>query len=362
MCKYEEGNEEQKMSKKTYKGETLKGRKKKRIRKILSCLLIFCIILVVIFSLFVWYIYSKLSKVNYVVLENIEVNEGIVEQLKGYRNVVLFGVDARANTYDGSRSDCIIIVSINQDTNDVKLTSIYRDTYVYIDGYGYDKITHAYAYGGPQLAINTINKNFDLNITEFVAVNFDAVIDIVDAVGGLDIDIKLNEIANMNDCISMIDGDLGYGYTPRIKHAGLQNLSGKQTLAYSRIRYTEGGDYKRSERMRSVLSIGYAKIKKLNAGKLNNLVDILLPKVYTNIPTSEIMSLLPTATKYNVTSSIGWPYEVQGITLDKWYAVPVTLENNVERLHKELFDTEDYEVSNKVKEYSNGIIKRTGYK
>ena len=157
--------------------------------------------LVIFFSTVTWYVYNKLSKVNYVKLENVVVNEGVSEQLKGYRNIVLFGVDARANTYDNTRSDCIIIASINQDTKDVKLTSIYRDTYVYIDGYGYDKITHAYAYGGPELAINTINKNFDLNITEFVAVNFDAVVDIIDAVGGVNIPIESAELNYINDYI-----------------------------------------------------------------------------------------------------------------------------------------------------------------
>ena len=156
------------MSKKRIKNKN----KHKGLRALLYALLVILIILLMFFATATWYIYNKLSKVNYVTLENIEINEGVAEQLKGYRNIVLFGVDARSNTYDNTRSDCIIIASINQDTNEVKLTSVYRDTYVYIDGHGYDKITHAYAYGGPELAINTINKNFDLNISEFVAVNF----------------------------------------------------------------------------------------------------------------------------------------------------------------------------------------------
>ena len=317
--------------------------------------------LVIFFSTVTWYVYNKLSKVNYVKLENVEINEGVSEQLKGYRNIVLFGVDARANTYDGSRSDCIIIASINQDTKDVKLTSIYRDTYVYIEGYGYDKITHAYAYGGPELAINTINKNFDLNITEFVAVNFDAVVDIIDAVGGVNIKIESAELNYINDYINAVDQQMGKR-TPKVTRTGNQNLSGVQALAYSRIRYTAGGDYKRAERMRDVLNAGFDKIKTLSVGKLNNLADLLLPKVYTNITSGDIIAMIPDVTQYNVTASIGWPYEVKGITLDKWYGVPVTLESNVQRLHLELFGNDGYEVSSKVKEYSNGIIKKTGYK
>lgn len=329
-------------------------------------LLIFLIILLVgmiALGTGVWYTYDKFSKVNYVDLkkENIEINEGVSEELKGYRNIVLFGVDARANTYDNTRSDCIIIASINQDTKAVKLTSIYRDTYVYIDGYGYDKITHAYAYGGPKLAINTINKNLDLNISEFVAVNFDAVMDIIDAVGGVSINIESDELSYLNSYIDDIDAEMGRS-TPYVKGTGMQNLSGVQALAYSRIRYTEGGDYKRTERMRDVLSAGFDKVKTLGVGKINSLADILLPKVQTNISSAEMFSLVPDATKYNVSSSIGWPYEVKGITLDRWYGIPVTLESNVKKLHQELFENVDYDVSSKVKEYSNGIINKTGYR
>ena len=348
------------MAKKVYNGETLKGKKRKRNRIFLTIILVILILLLLCFSGIAWYVYNKLSKVNYVELENIEINEGVEEQLKGYRNIVLFGVDARANTYDNSRSDCIIIASINEDTNEVKLTSIYRDTYVYIEGHGYDKITHAYAYGGPELAINTINKNFDLDITEFVAVNFDAVVDIIDAIDGVNITIESDELNYINDYISAVDSQMGK-ITPKVTKTGNQTLSGVQALAYSRIRYTAGGDYKRTERMRDVLNASFSKAKTMSVGKLNNLADILLPKVYTNITSNEILGMIPNITKYNVVSSIGWPYEVKGITLDRWYGVPVTLESNVKKLHADLFGNEGYEVSSKVKEYSNGIIKKTGY-
>lgn len=348
------------MAKKVYNGETLKGKKRKRIRIFLTIILVILILLLLCFSGIAWYVYNKLSKVNYVELENIEINEGVEEQLKGYRNIVLFGVDARANTYDNSRSDCIIIASINEDTNEVKLTSIYRDTYVYIEGHGYDKITHAYAYGGPELAINTINKNFDLDITEFVAVNFDAVVDIIDAIDGVNITIESDELNYINDYISAVDSQMEKR-TPKVTKTGNQTLSGVQALAYSRIRYTAGGDYKRTERMRDVLNASFSKAKTMSVGKLNNLADILLPKVYTNITSNEILGMIPNITKYNVVSSIGWPYEVKGITLDRWYGVPVTLESNVKKLHADLFGNEGYEVSSKVKEYSNGIIKKTGY-
>ena len=172
--------------------------KKNWKRTILKILLIILVILLILFIVTTIYVHNKLSKVNYVELKNIEMNEGIAEQLKGYRNVALFGVDARANTYEDTRSDCIMVISINQDNKQVRITSIYRDTLVYIEGHGYEKITHAYAYGGPELAINTLNKNFDLNISEFVAVNFDAVTEIIDAIGGVNINVTSEEVGQIN--------------------------------------------------------------------------------------------------------------------------------------------------------------------
>ena len=334
----------------------------KKVIKVISIFLSIICILAIIMGVAVGvFIYNKYKKINYVELENIEVNEGVKEQLKGYRNIAILGIDARANVYDGSRSDCIIIASINQDTKEIKLVSVYRDTYVYIDGYGYDKITHAYAFGGPQLTLNTINKNFDLNITEFVAVNFDAVVEIIDAIGGVNISIEQEEIKHINNYINGVNSQM-HRNDPHINEVGVHNLSGVQALAYSRIRYTEGGDYKRTERMREVLNAAFEKSKGFGLDKINNLVDMLLPKVYTNIKPTEIVANIPEVSKYKVITSIGWPYEVRGITLERWFGVPVTLESNVQKLHVELFGDENYQVTDKVKEYSNGIIKRTGYR
>ena len=161
----------------------------KGVRVLLKILLVLLIIAVIMFSVAFWYIYNKLSKIQHYELKNVEINEGVAEQLKGYRNIAVFGVDSRSNSYENTRSDIIMILSLNQDTNQVRIASVYRDTYLYIDGHGYDKVTHAYAFGGPELAVNTLNKNLDLNITEFVTVNFNAVIDIVDSIDGIEIDV-----------------------------------------------------------------------------------------------------------------------------------------------------------------------------
>ena len=132
-------------------------------------------------------------------------------------------------------------------------------------------------------------------------------------------------------------------------------------MAYSRIRYTEGGDYKRTERMRTVIEAMFDKLKTKSLGEINNLVDQLLPEVYTNLEPDEIIALAPTILQYNISDSIGWPYNVKGITTDRWYGVPVTLEENVKQLHEEAFGEENYTPSETVQEISDRIIERTGY-
>lgn len=335
-----------------------------KILKVLTIiLLVILAILIIAGGVGLWYFNNKLSKVNYegIPEEKIEVNEGVELEKKGYRNIAIFGVDSRADSYDDTRSDCIIIAAINQETNDVKLVSVYRDSYLNIDGHGLDKVTHAFAFGGAELSINTLNKNLDLDIKEYVAVNFGAVVDIINEIGGVEIPIENAELKYINGYIDSIDKQEGTT-TTHITTAGKQRLNGVQALAYSRIRYTAGGDYRRTERMRDVLGATFNKAKTLSVTEQNNILNKLLPEVSTNIRSNEIKALIPEAMNYNINTSIGWPYEVRGITLDRWYGVPVTLESNVKKLHQEVFGETEYEPTSTVKEISESIIKKTGYK
>ncbi|MFR0823626.1 MAG: LCP family protein [Clostridia bacterium] len=327
--------------------------KKQKKKKMPFALKVILVLLVVILIFFLaaaggswWYLNHKLDKMDYVDIgkEDIEVNSGVTESLNAYRNIALLGLDTRDDSFSGSRSDCIIIVSINNKTNDVKLLSIYRDTYLDIDGYGLDKITHAYAYGGPRLTLSTLNKNLDLNITEFVTVNFETVKTVVNALGGITIDITSAEATQI----------------PGISKAGKYTLNGDQALAYSRIRKIDT-DYKRTERMRTVLTAVFEKAKARGISELNELTDVILPHLSTNISKNEIISLLPNIFSYKVTESVGWPYKTQGITLDRWYGIPITLESNVKQLHEDLFGETDYSVSDTVKTISSQIVKKTGY-
>ena len=289
---------------------------------------------------------NKLSNMDYMEIDesSIEVNSGVDENLKDYRNIALFGVDSRDNSFSNTRSDCIIIVSINKKTNDVKLTSVYRDTYVNIDGHGLDKITHAYAYGGPELAMSTLNKNLDLNITEFVTVNFETVKTVVDSIGGITIKVTDAEA-------TQIEG---------LSSGGTYTLDGDQALAYSRIRKIDS-DYQRTERMRTVIEAVFDKVKSLGVSELSNFVDTILPLISTNLSSNEIIAMVPSVPFYNIKDSEGWPYDVQGYSSDAWYGVPVTLEANVKELHSELFGNDNYIPTDTVQEISDDIINETGY-
>ena len=335
------------MTGKYKENEEIKPKKKSKALKIIAIiLLIIVIILAGIAIVGMQYINSKLNKIEYdnLTADEIQVNAGVEEKLETYRNIALLGLDARTDTFEGTRSDCIIIVSINEKTKDVKLCSVYRDTYLELTDRNLDKITHAYYYGGAKLTLSTLNENLDLNITEYVTVNFDTVRTVVDAIGGVTITVTDAEAKSI----------------PNISSAGTYNLNGEQALAYSRIRKIDT-DYKRTERMRTVLTAVFDKVKTLNLVELNNLVDIVLPHIRTNIQSSEILSLLPQVATYKIGESIGWPYEVRAYVTPTWYGAPVNLEENVIKLHKELFNEEDYEPSEKVKEISNKIIKKTGY-
>ncbi|MDU5110391.1 MAG: LCP family protein [Clostridium sp.] len=275
--------------------DTHKKRGKKKKKKSLG-FKIFIGFLCVILALAVvggGYFIGLLSKMDSIKLN--KDNLGIVEDdLKDYnnvnkiKNIALFGVDAVDG--EGGRSDSIMIATVDPVHNKLKLTSIMRDSYVNIDGYGMDKINHAYAYGGPELAIRTINENFGLNIKDFVSVNFSSLPKIINILGGVDIEITNDELQYINGYIDDINKKDGTN-SSHITYAGVQHLDGTQALAYSRIRYTAGGDYKRTERQRTVLEALFTKLTSASIGSYNSLLNEVLPYVQTNLSTTDILSL-----------------------------------------------------------------------
>lgn len=359
---YKYGAYERKLERAEYKIK----KKNKGLKIFLRVLIVIIVIILGIAIAGYSFVHNKLSKMKteYIDKTAIGISEEAKDSLKGYRNIALLGIDSRADDYGtGNRSDCIIIASINEKTKEVKLLSVYRDTYVYVTENGnkkLDKITHAYSYGGAQNTLKSLNEALDLNITEYVTVNFDAVIAAVNALNGVEIDITSEELKYINDYIDATSQSSGIK-SSHLSKAGRQTVDGVQAVAYSRIRYTAGGDYKRTERMRTVVTAMAKKAKTLSIGQLNKLADTILPRISKNIENNDIIALIPSALSFDIIESLGWPYNVKGITTTAWYGVPVTLESNVIRLHKELFGQEDYKVSETVKEMNAAIIKKTGY-
>lgn len=222
-------------------------------------------------------------------------------QNKYIKNIALLGIDAGEDNI--GRSDCILIATIDTEHNKIKLSSIIRDSYVTIPGRTEkDKINHAYAFGGPELTLETLNWNFDLDITQFVSVNLSSFPKLIDAIGGINIDIKQDELDCINKYIHELNSVNGTD-SPDITENGMQPVDGTQALAYARIRYTTGGDFERNHRQRIVLETVFEKLKEIPITEYPHTLDILLPLVDTNLSSSEILGLcldLSSLHNYNI--------------------------------------------------------------
>ncbi|MBS6184183.1 MAG: LCP family protein, partial [Clostridium celatum] len=254
-------------------------------------------------------------------------------------NIALFGVDA----VDGGvgRSDSIMIATLDTVNKKLKLTSIMRDSYVAIDGHGNDKINHAYAFGGPQLAIKTLNENFDLNIEDFASVNFETLPKIIDKIGGIELDIDADELKYINGYISNLNNINGTS-EPEIESTGLQHVSGTQALAFCRIRYTSGGDYKRTERHREVLTKILEKIETLPATSYPSLLSDILPMVNTSLDYSKILELGTEVLKLGDSSMEleRFPRDeyCEGKLINEIYYLTFDKETTVNQLHNYIFE------------------------
>jgi LCP family protein required for cell wall assembly len=302
-------------------------------------------------------IYTSLNKINQNNKQDkdIKINEEVKTD-KGYRNIAIFGVDSRSNSLDeGTHSDTIIIASLNKETKDVKLVSIYRDTYSNIPDIGYKKINASFFNGGYSLALSTINKNFDLDIKEYVTVNFKAVVDAVDLVGGITLDITDDELHLVNGYVNSLN-EINGTSVPHLKSAGTQLVNGTQATAYSRIRYTAGADFKRTERQRTVIQKVFEKVKDSDLATVNKMIDTIFPQVATNLNKLEILSLAKDVFSYDIVDQTGFPFEKDAHTYDGVsYVFPINLSDNVTKLHEFLFTNMAYTPSATVQEYSDYI-------
>ncbi len=232
------------------------------------------------------YINSLLNKTQKADIPTDDTSLGIKEEAaendrKDITTIALFGVDAE----DGKkgRSDAIMLLTLDNEHKNIKLASIMRDSYVNIPERGMDKINHAYAYGGPELSLKTINSNYGLNIRDYATVNFSTLPKIIDLLGGVYIDVKSYEV----------------NYIPGVSSSGLQTLNGEEALAYSRIRYSGNGDYERTDRQRTVLNALFNKMATLSVTEVPKYLSEILPYVETSLSNSEILSLATTTFAMN---------------------------------------------------------------
>lgn len=311
--------------------------------------------------------------------EKIAVNEEVKEKVAaeanteeetskytGIYNIAFFGVDARDENLGkgNNRSDTIMICSIDMDKHEVRLISIYRDTYLNVGNDSYRKCNVAYALGGPQQALGMINMNTDLYITDYITVGFEGLMEAVDALGGVEIDVREEEISHLNNYqISMVgnttDGQnytatAGVDYIP-VTEAGVQTLNGLQATAYCRIRYI-GDDFERTQRQRDVLVAMMEKAKTASVSSLVSAMNAVLPHVVTSIDVEDIIAVLGMVGDYKVTVSDGFPFAGlrNGATMPNEGSciVPTSLEENVVKLHEILYGEEDYEPTKELKSFS----------
>ena len=292
-----------------------KRHKKTKRKKRMIGILVLEVFLILILGVGVWGL-GKLDKLQSENIGDVVVNEDMDEDtaklLKGYTNVALFGIDTRkiGELGAGNRSDTMIIASINNETKEVKLMSVYRDTYLNRADDTYGKCNAAYKSGGPKQAMEMLNTNLDLNIQYYVSIDFVALIKTIDALGGIDIDVQDDEWEYVNAYMyetTEISEDYLDHYSPFLEGPGLQTLDGLQATAYCRIRYTAGSDFKRTERQRMVISKIVEKAKSAGLGTINKIVDEVFPLVSTNIPKTTMIGMAANMMSYELGESGGFP-------------------------------------------------------
>ena len=363
--------------------ESVPAKRKKNSKSRRRIIFLVIELLVLLLVLGALYLVTRVDKVEKADLPEEVIEENISEEvkesaetgmMKGYRNLVFFGVDStKGDLKQNTRSDAIMICSINEDTGEVKLVSVYRDTLLNLYNDEYNKCNAAYAKGGPEQAINMLNMNLDLNITDFVTVGFGGLTDVVDALGGIEISVEEEEISHLNNYQSTMAKEINYrgnGTYDEVTQPGLQKLNGLQATAYCRIRYTAGWDYKRAARQREVLYAVADKAKQASPSELIEIANNAFSKVYTSLDLQEILDYVAVLQKYNFSQENteemqnGFPQLDQRIQANLGGAlgdcvIPRNLDNNVVWLHQFLFEDMDYQVSEMVQYCSNHIADMT---
>ena len=339
-----------------------KRRKKKKSRKIV--LFVFEILLLAILLVAAYFI-GMVNRVKYENMSeteagiNDDLSKDTLESLEGYTNIAVFGLDNRsANNYHEGNSDVVMIASINNKTKDVKLVSVYRDTFLSVGGGTYFKCNNAYARGGAKQAVQMLNSNLDLDIKEYVCVDWAAVVEVIDDLGGLDLNITQGEMNQINKYKKDVDGVTGKN-TPNVTQYGLVHLDG---TPYARILKLSGDDFKRASRQRIVLQAMLEKAKKANPATLVKICNSVVDDISTTLSLDQMVSLAKDVTKYKISSTTGFPTDLTTKNMPRCgdTVIPADLVTNVKKLHEYMFDDAAYTPSQTVQAISETIVNTTG--
>lgn len=337
---------------------------KNKMKALVAIEVLVMIVLVVV--LFVVYKLDLADTDNKKSVINATVNDEVQAQVEdasdswkmgGYTNIALFGVDSRDGNLDkGARTDTIIIGSLNNSTGDIKLCSVYRDTYLNIGNDTYNKANSAYSHGGPDQAIQMLNTNLDLDIDQYITVDFKALVDVIDALGGVEINVTDEEIHFLNDYQIGTAEETGDKII-KVTKSGLQTLNGLQATSYCRIRYTKGDDFKRAERQRTVLMQVAEKLKAADVSKLNSVIDAVFPEVKTSFSKEELLAYAAKAATYTVADQSGFPADHSTGTMGSAGSCVVANDfaSNVTALHQFLFGDSEYSPSSTVQNISEKV-------
>lgn len=365
------------MAKKKNLTDRQKRVRRRRRRSTLSRVMFALEIIVLVVLMGGLFVYAKLGKLNHETIneEELDVNESVTENqvMKGYTMIALVGIDSRDDKLKSDwNSDTMIIASINNDTKKVKLVSVYRDTYLCLgededENNSYGLANSAYCTGGAKKMINMLNKNLDMNISDFVTVNFQAVAETVELLGGIDVEMKKEEVVHLNNYCVETSKVTGMDYTPLEEIEGVHHLNGVQAVAYARIRKTSGNDFRRAARQREVIYRIVEKAKNSSIATLNTVLDKIFPMIYTSLTEKEILSMGMNMLSYDIEDQTGFPFDhLYGDTVKEAMdgvdcVLPITLESNVIKLHEFLYPEDSYVPSNEVKTYSQEIIDKSGF-
>lgn len=374
------------MSKKNYK-KSRKYKKMRRRKMIFGIEITVLLILSGILFVYAW-INRSMDKMNQDTLDSsqIQINSEVkantdLSQMSGTQVIALVGVDARgvegSELAESMNSDTIILCCIDHDKQEIRMVSIMRDTWMnmakYTDEYyEFDKANSAYNRGGPESMLSMLNTNLDFALTDYVTVNFKALADAIDVLGGLDIEMTNAECVHANNYNREVseaqgveyeaipyDEDLGDDYS-EVRH-----VSGALATSYARIRYGGGDDAKRTSRQRIVINLMVQKLKQ-NPTKIPEILDKVMGNVSTSLTKNEILELGMHAVTYTMGTSYAYPFQLcygENVVnaLGEDVVIPVTLEFNVRELHEYLYPGLSYEPSAAVTEYSDYIARKSGY-